>query len=60
MCQNVCYKYNLFTNFIKNNSRDQQVTEHHKMYVASSTLTAEVEIISLHLLIYTCNLHNNK
>jgi len=50
MCQNVCYEYN---------SGDQQVTEHHKMNVAS-TLTAELELISLHLLIYTCNLHNNK
>jgi len=60
MCQNVCYEYNLFTNFIENNSGDQQVTEHHKMYAASSTFTAELEMISLHLLICICNLHSNK
>jgi hypothetical protein len=60
MRQNVCYEYDLFTNFIENNNGDQQVTDYHKMYVASSTLTEELKINSLHLLIYTCNLHNNK
>ena len=59
MCQYVCFEYKLFTDFIENNSGEEQVTEHHKIYVASLTLTAESEMISLHSLIYTRNLHSN-